>query len=279
MTETMSTLAKEFDATMGAGATVASATEWNSELYLKFEEQRTRAAHDLLQQIPLFAAKTVVDLGCGPGNSTTLLADAFPLAQIIGIDYSDNMLAVARERMPKVDFINANFEQWSPTDLVDLIFANASVHFAANHRPLLLRLLSFLSPNGMLAVQMPRNTHELSHAAMRMVAADGPWAARLLPIAKTRAIIGPAEEYYNLLKPACSDLDIWETSYIHPLDGPEEIARWFEGSGLRPFLELLDDTERANFLARYCNELAAYPREPDGKVLLRYPRLFFVAKA
>ena len=276
----MSTRAKEFDATMAAGEmAVGAAAEWNSELYLKFESERTRAARDLLRQIPLFGPRTVVDLGCGPGNSTALLADAFPLARIIGVDYSDNMLAVARERVPKVDFVNANIEQWTPPDCVDLIFANASVHFAANHRALLLRLLSFLTPNGMLAVQMPRNTHELSHAAMRMVAADGPWAARLLPIAKTRAIIGPAEEYYNLLRPACSMLDIWETSYIHPLDGPDEIAQWFEGSGLRPFLELLDGDERAEFLARYRKELAAYPREPDGKVLLRYPRLFFVAKA
>lgn len=91
-------------------------------------------------------------------------------------------------------------------------------------------------------------------------------------------IIGPVEEYYNLLRPACSNLDIWETSYIHPLDGPEEIIQWFEGSGLRPFLELLNDDERAEFLLRYRDELAAYPRESDRKVLLRYPRLFFVAK-
>lgn len=276
----MSTLAKESDATTGAVATAPSATaEWNSELYLKFENERTRAARDLLQQIPRFDARTVVDLGCGPGNSAALLADAFPAARLIGVDYSDNMLAVARERMPKVDYLNADIEHWTPPDCVDLIFANASVHFVADHRALLLRLLSFLAPNGMLAVQMPRNTHELSHAAMRMVAADGPWASRLLPIAKTRAIIGPVEEYYNLLKPACSTLDIWETSYIHPLDGPEEIVQWFEGSGLRPFLELLDDNERAEFLLRYRDELAAYPRESDGKVLLHYPRLFFVAKA
>lgn len=267
----MSTLAKESDAAMGAAA------EWNSELYLKFENQRTRAAHDLLRQIPLFGAQTVVDLGCGPGNSTALLADAFPSARIIGVDYSSNMLAVARERMPKVEFTNANIEHWTPPDFVDLIFANASVHFVANHRALLLRLLSFLASSGMLAVQMPRNTHELSHAAMRMVAADGPWAERLLPIAKTRAIIGSAAEYYSLLRSACSSIDIWETSYIHPLDGPEEIVQWFEGSGLRPFIELLDDDERAEFLGRYREELAAYPRESDGKVLLRYPRLFFVA--
>lgn len=175
----MPTLAKESDVSIGFVATAAGATaEWNSELYLKFEQERTLAARDLLRQIPYFDARTVVDLGCGPANSTALLADAFPLARLIGVDYSDNMLAVARERMPKVDFINANIENWTPPNHVDLIFANASVHFVANHRAVLLRLLSFLTPNGMLALQMPRNTHELSHAAMRMVSAEGPSGPR-----------------------------------------------------------------------------------------------------
>jgi trans-aconitate 2-methyltransferase len=123
---------------------------------------------------------------------------------------------------------------------------------------------------------MPNNTHELSHAAMRMVAADGPWASRLLPVAKSIMVLGPLEEYYNLLAPLCSTIDIWQTVYVHPLDGPDGVVEWFEGSGLRPFLDLLDANERVEFLARYRGRLAqAYPRQPDGKVLLRYPRLFF----
>ena len=89
-------------------------------------------------------------------------------------------------------------------------------------------------------------------------------------------VLGPLEEYYNLLAPLCSTIDIWQTVYVHPLDGPDGVVEWFEGSGLRPFLDLLDEHERAEFLARYRGRLAqAYPRQPDGKVLLRYPRLFF----
>jgi len=114
---------------------------------------------------------------------------------------------------------------------------------------------------------------------MRMVAADGPWADRLVPIAKTRAIIGPLEEYYALLTPLCSRLDIWQTTYIHPVDGPERIVEWFEGSELRPFLKPLSASERETFLARYRTELSqAYAPQPNGKFLLRYPRLFFVAQ-
>jgi trans-aconitate 2-methyltransferase len=253
--------------------------DWNSALYLKFESERTRAARDLLAQIPDFEPSSIFDLGCGPGNATQLLAAAFPRGKIVGLDLSDNMLVVARARVASAQFIKQDIGTWRPQDKVDLIFANAALHFVPNHHELMVRLVSFLSGGGSLAVQMPNNMQEVSHALMRMVAADGPWAGRLVPIAKTRAVIGGLDLYYQLLTPLCSKVDIWQTTYIHPLDGPDDIVAWFEGSGLRPFLELLSPCEREIFLSRYRAELsAAYPRQPDGKVLLRYPRLFFVAQ-
>jgi trans-aconitate 2-methyltransferase len=255
----------------------APARDWNSDLYLKFEEERTRAARDLLARIPLHDARAVVDLGCGPGNSTELLTRAFPGARVVGIDRSDNMLAVARMRVPMAHFIKGDIENWAPEAPVDVIFANAALHFLPDHRRHIARLVDCLAPCGRLAVQMPDMTHELSHAAMRMVAADGPWSERLVPVAKSLTVIGRADEYYDLFAPLCRVMDIWQTIYIHPLDGPEQVVDWFEGSGLRPFLDLLSAQEIDDFLARYRERLAdSYLRQPDGKVLLRYPRLFFV---
>ncbi|CAJ0853597.1 Trans-aconitate 2-methyltransferase [freshwater sediment metagenome] len=254
-----------------------SARDWNSDLYLKFEEERTRAARDLLARIPLCETRLVFDLGCGPGNSTELLARNFPGAEVVGVDKSDNMLAVARARLPTARFIKDDIAHWRPPAPADLIFANATLHFLPDHRKLIHALLDSLRPGGRLAVQMPNNTHELSHAAMRMVAADGPWADRLVPVAKSLTVIGQADEYYDLFAPHCRSVDIWQTIYIHPLHGPEGVVEWFEGSGLRPFLDLLSPEESRDFLARYRERLVqAYPRQPDGKVLLRYPRLFFV---
>lgn len=253
--------------------------DWDSALYLKYERERTRAARDLLAGVPDSDAKLIFDLGCGPGNSTQLLVDRFPHALVIGVDCSREMLAVARLRVRSAQFIERNIAEWEPHAPADLIFANAALHFLPDHHALMTRLVSYLQAGGCLAVQMPNNMHELSHAAMRMVAADGPWADRLVPIAKSRAIVGPLDDYYRLLEPLCADLDIWQTIYVHPLDGPEGVVEWFEGSGLRPFLEPLDAGERILFLERYRKELSSsYPRQPDGKVLLRYPRLFFVLR-
>jgi trans-aconitate 2-methyltransferase len=252
--------------------------DWNSALYLKFEEERTRAARDLLARVPYCETRSVYDLGCGPGNSTELLTRNFPGAAIVGIDTSDNMLAVARARVPAATFVKADIEFWRSPEPADVIFANATLHFLPDHRKVITRLLDSLRPGGRLAVQMPNiTTHELSHAAMRMVAADGPWASRLVPIAKSLTVIGQPDEYYDLFAPLCRAIDVWQTVYIHPLDGPEGVVEWFEGSGLRPFLDQLDLEERDDFLSRYRERLAqAYPRQPNGKVLLRYPRLFFV---
>ncbi|HYC25995.1 MAG TPA: trans-aconitate 2-methyltransferase [Roseiarcus sp.] len=253
-------------------------TEWDVALYLKFEKERVRAATDLLARTPTRAPRRIVDLGCGPGASTHLLSTRFPEADVIGIDSSERMLASARMRLPMLRFEKRDIDAWTPAVAPDLIFANSSLQWLPDHHELIPRLFSFLAPGGALAIQMPDNRQEPSHALMRMVAADGPWVDRLLPIAKTRAVIGAYSDYYRWLRPLGAKLDIWQTTYIHALNGVGELVDWFRGSGLRPFLNPLDECEREDFIARYMEELAAaYPSEPDGRVLFLYPRLFVIA--
>jgi trans-aconitate 2-methyltransferase len=253
-------------------------TDWDVALYLKFEQERVRAATDLLAHMPTRSPRRVVDLGCGPGASTLLLKTRFPEADVIGLDSADRMLASARARLPDLQFEQCDIGAWRPTAPPDVIFANSSLQWLPDHHDLTPRLFSLLGEGGSLAIQMPDNRHEPSHALMRMVATDGPWVDRLLPIAKTRAVIGAYSDYYRWLRPLGAKLQIWQTTYVHALKGVSELVDWFRGSGLRPFLNPLDEREREHFLARYMEELAAaYPAEPDGRVLFLYPRLFIVA--
>jgi trans-aconitate 2-methyltransferase len=253
-------------------------SDWNPTLYSKFETERMRAARDLLARIPLDSARLVYDLGCGPGNSAELLLRRYPDAQVVGLDTSDAMLAHARVRAPQARFVKQDIADWAPEDRPDLIFANAALQFLPDHDQLFLRLMSYLAPGGALAAQMPNTARESSHALMRMVAAEGPWSSRLVPIAKTQPLIAGYEDYYDWLRPTASRIDIWMTTYVHPLDGPQSIADWFAGSTLQPFLERLGDEERCEFLARYRAGLKeAYPTQPDGRTLFAYPRLFIIA--
>ncbi|THD44913.1 MAG: trans-aconitate 2-methyltransferase [Bradyrhizobium sp.] len=256
-----------------------AASGWNPALYLKFEQERTRAARDLLAGVPALAARRVVDLGCGPGNSAALLAERFPEAELTGVDFSEPMLAEARRRAPSARFVNQDIANWSPDAPADLVFANAALHFLPAHHELLPRLFATLGVGGCLAVQMPITLHEASHTAMRLVAADGPWATRLAPIVRAQPVVAEFETYYEWLSEAGAAVEVWTTTYVHALDGVDGVVDWFAGSGLRPFLDPLDEAEREAFLARYREAIAqSYAPRHDGKILLPYPRLFIVAR-
>ena len=253
--------------------------DWSANQYLKFEDERTRPPRDLIAQVPLERARRVVDLGCGPGNSTELLIARYPDAEVIGLDSSPDMLRQARTRLPSGTFIQGDLASWTPAADTDLLFANAVMQWVPDHPRVLRRLLEALPPGGVLAVQMPDNTAEPALALMREVAEDGPWSGNASVNHAARDELPGPEAYYDLLKPLCGRIDIWHTVYNHVMASPEAIVEWFKGSALQPYLSPLDTKARAAFLAAYTEKItAAYPPRVDGKVLLKFPRLFIVAQ-
>ncbi len=251
--------------------------DWSPEQYLKFSDERTRAARDLLAQVPLTEPRLVYDLGCGPGNSTGLLVERYPQARIIGVDSSPEMLKKARATYPHAQFIEGDLATWQLGDAADLLFANAVFHWVPDHMQVLKRLLGSLPKGGVLALQMPDNLDEPSHAAMRETALAGNWAQKLKRLGQVRDQLPSPQAYYNELKPGAARIDIWHTIYNHQLDGAQGIVEWVKGTGLRPYIDPLDEAERKAFLALYLERIAkAYPAASDGKVLLRFPRLFIV---
>jgi len=250
---------------------------WSAKQYSIFEQQRTRPVLDLVAAIPTHNVQTAVDLGCGPGNSTEVLADRYPDARVTGLDSSENMLADARQRLPALSFELADIAAWNPAQPLDVILANASLQWVADHAVLYPRLVSKLTPGGSLAVQTPDNLQEPAHRLAREVAADGPWASKIATVKHPDR--HDASFYYSLLKDHCSSVDVWRTTYFHPLEGGHAaVVEWFKGSALRPYLEPLDETLKLAFLERYLAAISeAYPALEDGTVLLPFPRLFVVA--
>jgi trans-aconitate 2-methyltransferase len=255
-----------------------SLSDWDARQYLRFEDDRTRPSRDLLAQVPLARARLVIDLGCGPGNSTELLLERYPEARVIGLDSSPEMLRQARERLPQCSFAQAELATWRPEEPADLLFGNAVFQWVADHSAVLRRLVEALPQGGVLAVQMPDNTAEPAQVLMREVAGKGPWAGNPETAAAAREDLPAPEFYYDLLKPLCAHVDVWHIVYNHVMPGPEGIVEWFKGSALRPFISTLDPEMGKDFLAAYGAEVARhYTRRFDGKCLLRFPRLFIVA--
>jgi trans-aconitate 2-methyltransferase len=251
--------------------------DWDSRLYLKFESDRTRPPRDLLAQVPLARARNVVDLGCGPGNSTELLAKRFPDARVIGLDSSPDMLQRARERLPALEFVQADVAQWQPEPDTDLLFANATFQWVPDHPAVLMRLLQALPPGGVLAVQMPDNKTEPTHTLMAEVARAGGWLTAETDAMQRGNPLDP-EAYYDLLRPHCQALDMWHTIYAHVLDNAGAIVEWFKSTALRPYTAPLEPDARAAYLAAYEKRIAEiYSPRYDGKVILNFPRFFMVA--
>lgn len=249
---------------------------WDPETYMTFSKERTRPAMELLARVPVPSPKRVIDLGCGPGNSTALLAARWPEADIEGLESSPEMLAKARAFGTRARFVEAEVESWTPRAQYDVVFSNATLHWIGAHGALLPRLMGRVAERGVLAFQVPRNFEAPSHRLMREVAADGPWAAKLED-ARPVNVLSP-EEYYDILAPVSASLDIWETCYLHVLEGEDPVFDWVSGTGLRPFVQRLDPGERENFLGAYRARLReAYPQRADGKTLFPFQRLFAVA--
>jgi trans-aconitate 2-methyltransferase len=251
---------------------------WSAAQYLKFENERTRPVRDLVARIPADEVASAVDLGCGPANSTEVLRERYPHARIVGIDSSPDMIQAARKRLPDIPFEVADICDWRPTEPFDVILANAVLQWIPDHEALLPALIGELKPRGTLAVQMPDNLDEPSHRLMGEIASDGPWAAKLKDAAGARTERHSANWYFRLTRAHAPHVDIWRTTYFHPLAGAKAIVEWLKGTGLRPFLDPLEESEQQAFLARYERAIAkAYPAESDGTVLLPFPRLFVVA--
>ena len=254
------------------------ANDWNPALYDRFADERERPSRDLLARVPLAQADLVVDLGCGSGLSTKPLIERFSGAKVIGIDTSPAMLAKARKSVSGASYELGDVASWEPPVPADLLFGNAVLQWLPDHEDLLPRLVTRLKPGGVLAIQLPDNLGEPSHRSMAAAAEAGPWAAKLGKAAAARTELLSIVDTYDLLAPVCRHVDIWTTIYQHPLDGHEAIVEWFRSTGLKPYLDPLDEVETVGFLDAYKARLeTAYVLQRDGKVLLSFPRRFIVA--
>lgn len=252
---------------------------WDAALYLRFSDERTRPAADLLARVPLDSPSHVIDLGCGPGNSTELLHRRWPRAAVTGVDNSPEMLSAARAAFPHGRWVRGDAGHWTADPPADVIFANASLHWVRDHARLFPRLLAQAAPGGVLAVQMPCNAGSPFHQQIRRVA-DAPEWRRVMAGATRAVTVESAGFYYDTLRPHSERLEIWETEYVHVLPNVEAIVDWVRATALRPFLDALENDEaRARFEQRLLAALReSYSPRIDGRVLFPFKRIFILAQ-
>lgn len=253
-------------------------SDWNPSQYLKFSQPRLRPALELLARVALESPALVYDLGCGTGTMTGLMAQRWPQARVTGVDASASMLEAAGERPPNLHWQRGDIASWRPEGAPDLIYSNAALHWLPDHAALFPRLLASLAPNGVLAVQMPRNYGAPSHTAIGEAARAGPWRSRLEPLLHETPPVASPTWYLDLLSAHGASVDAWETEYFQLLRGDNPVKEWTKGTWLAPLLAALAEPERGQFEQAYAERVArAYPHRADGTTLLPFKRLFLVA--
>ncbi|HEX2369318.1 MAG TPA: methyltransferase domain-containing protein [Acidimicrobiia bacterium] len=250
---------------------------WDPTSYLRFGGPRTRPAIDLLDRVPAVEPAVVYDLGCGPGNSTALLTERWPKAGVVGVDRSEAMLGEARGRVAGASFVLGDLATWEPDRPGDVVFSNATLQWLDHHERLLPRVVSWVAPGGVLAVQMPRNYHSPSHMAVGEVAAFPRWSGLLEGVARKDPVAEPAV-YLDLVGPLVDSIDLWETEYFHVLEGDDPVLNWLRATLLVPLLDALPLEQHEEFLHEVRENLRRiHPRRPDGTTLYPFRRLFLVA--
>jgi trans-aconitate 2-methyltransferase len=247
-------------------------------VYLQFAKERTQPAVDLVSRIQLAHPTRIVDIGCGPGNSTALLRHRWPDAATIGLDNSPEMLAAAKQAYPAEQWLLADAAAWQAEHPFDLVFSNAALQWLPDHATLFPQLLAHVAPGGALAVQMPAHYASPLHLVTLDVAESPAWRHLMDRPRQALTRESPAF-YYRVLRPHTAQIELWETEYYHIVQNAQAIVTWFRGTGLRPFLEALEsDEQRAQFEQQVLEGYTqAYPSQPDGRVLFPFRRLFMIA--
>lgn len=256
---------------------------WDTQMYSQFLDLRTRPARDLLSVIPnTFQPNIVYDLGCGLGNSTGLLKQRWPNAQIIGLDSSDAMLQEAKTRYPGIEFIKEDIANFETSKKIDCLFANASLQWLDQHEIIIPKLCRFLNSDGLLAIQMPNNFHAPAHQIPIQLLQNTPDWQRYLKNLRYSELTEPLYKlswYYDLLVDSgVRFVEMWETEYFHEMSTYYDIFNWVKGTGLRPILSVMDDKTQAQFASQYIEAISKkYPQQANKKILFSFKRIFIIA--
>lgn len=254
-------------------------SDWNPDLYLKFNRERIQPSLDLVTRIKSDSPSRIIDIGCGPGNSTQVLAQRWPEAMIIGIDNSPAMIEKAKKDYPDQNWLLLDAEKDEFPDTYDIVFSNATIQWIPDHSKLLRKLSEVLSKKGLIAIQIPQFWDMPLGKAIEKIANHSRWNSTTKGVTELFTIHNYSF-YFDQLSLQFNEIDMWETYYMHIMDSHLSILEMIRSTGLKPYLDRLDsEKDKEEFEAQVLMEIRRdYPKQENGKVIFPFRRLFFIAE-
>ncbi len=251
--------------------------DWNPELYLKFSKERIQPSIDLVSRIEIENPKKIIDIGCGPGNSTQILRERWSSSHILGIDKSKSMISKAVSDFPNQEWKLFDVETDEFRYKYDIVYSNATIQWIHNHDILLKKLSDIVNPNGVIAIQIPLFFNMPLGQSISKIAQDSKWSNLTKDVDKLFTIL-KSFEYYDILSEHFEKIEMWETHYIHIMESHLSILEMIRSTGLKPYIEKLsNDNDKKQFDDLVFESIKSdYKLQKNGKVLFPFNRLFFI---
>ena len=253
-------------------------SHWNPELYLQFEKERTQPVIDLISRIEIENPPRIIDIGCGPGNSTRELKKRWSNAELIGLDNSESMLKKARTDYPHLDFqMGDASKDLSHLGEFEVVFSNAVIQWIIDQPTTLKNLFKLLKKNGVLAIQVPNSAEMPINIAVKTTTNKNQWETHFKGF-QPPLFYHDLHYYYDIISTLTDQLHLWETHYIHIMESHTQIVDWYKSTGMKPYLEILPNEKLRD---EFCNDVleevrCGYKKQEDGKILFPFTRLFFL---
>jgi len=252
---------------------------WNPAEYQDNSANQLKWGAELIAMLKLTGAEHVLDIGCGVGNITAMIAEKVPQGYAIGVDSSPEMIAQAQKNYPEMGSANLSFRimdanQLSFYDEFDAVFSNATLHWVKNHLPVLKGIHNALRSGGRIVLQMGGrgNANDILKTMDILINRDQ-WSPYFKNLNFSYGFYGP-EEYRPWLEQVglrAVRMELVPKDMIH--DTKEKFAAWVRTTWL-PYTQAVPPALRETLIHEVVTEyLKNHPLDNRGFVHIKMSRL------
>jgi trans-aconitate 2-methyltransferase len=240
--------------------------EFNGEQYKNSSVHQKEWGNQIISELQLKGNERILDLGCGDGALTALLAARVPQGSVLGIDASQGMIdAALNHRLPNLVFQLKDINNLNYEDEFDLVFSNASLHWVKNHQALLHRTYISSKKGGVLRLNFAAAGNCATFIKIVKAAMEIPQYRRYFLNFEWPWYMPEIEEYKTLMKKtAFREVKVWGENADRYFPDAASFTKWIDQPSLVPFKAILQPPGRDFFRDLVVKKMLDATKQADG---------------